>query len=278
MPTPPPPKPVHDPPPSAFDSNDTDPTSVQFGDSISHIDQWGAADLPLLPIPVDTHWMLAAEACNSWTESSAVSPTVSIGRLAVPGKASGEYQKGCGALKDKKYDEAEKHERSAIQLYPDYAAAWVVLGQTLESENKRDDGEKACSQARAVDPNYVAPYLCLADLAASQENWKEVSTLSASALTLDPTGNAYSFYYAADAAFHLGDLPKAEKDAQNSVKLDKWRHLAQVHLLLAQIDKMKGDSAGQAAQLHEYLKIAGNSPEASGVKGTLTHIENKPSQ
>jgi tetratricopeptide (TPR) repeat protein len=227
---------------------------------------------PASPIPFDPSWMLAAESCNSWTESSSHSPTVSVARLAVPGKASSEYQKGCGDLKDKKLGTAEGHERKAIELYPNYAAAWVVLGQILQAENKQKDGQMACSQARSVDPNYVAPYLCLANFAASEENWQEVSMLSGSALTLDPEGNAYSFYYAAEAELHLGDLSRAEKNARNAMTLDKWHHLAQVHLVLAQIDEAKKDFSGQAAQLREYLKQAPNSPDAPGIKSTLDKL------
>jgi len=229
-------------------------------------------------MPVDTSWLLAAESCNSWTESSAGSPTVSVARLSVPKKASSEYQKGCGALKDRRLNDAEEHERSAVKIYPNYAAAWVVLGQVLGAERKPDDGRMACSQARSVDPNYVAPYLCLADFAAAVQNWKEVSILTVSALSLDPTGNAYSFYYAAAAEFHEGDLDRAEKDAKNSIKLDKWHHLAKVHLLLAEIYKAKQDLAGQAAQLREYLKMAPNAADSAGIKTALVELEAKPQQ
>jgi tetratricopeptide (TPR) repeat protein len=251
---------------------------VSTPDAIFSADPWTPTTTPLAMTPVETAWLLAAESCNSWTESSSRSPTVSVDRLAVPGKASSEYQKGCGALKEKKLEAAEEHARNAIRFYPNYAAAWVVLGQILQAENKRDDGRTACSQARSVDPNYIAPYLCLADFAATEENWQEVSMLAGSALTLDPAGNAYSFYYAANAALHLGDLDKAEKDAQNSITLDKWHHLPQAHLLLAQIYKAKGDSNGQAAQLHEYLKMAPNSQDLAGVKSTLTQLQAKPTR
>jgi tetratricopeptide (TPR) repeat protein len=264
-------------PPTSGDSASGMPMASSPGDFLGPT-AWGPVEVPLSMAPIDTTWLLAAESCNSWTESSTHGPTVSVTRLAVPGKASSEYQKGCGALKDKKLSDAEEHERSAIRLYPSYAAAWVLLGQVLDAENKRDDGRMACSQARSVDPSYVAPYLCLANFAATEENWQEVSMLSGSALTLDPAGNAYSFYYAADAAFHLGDLTKAEKDAQNSITLDKWRHLAQAHLLLAEIYKAKADLIGQAAQLREYLKIAPNSPDSAGVKTTLAQLQAKPSQ
>ncbi len=264
------------PPPSASDPNGL-PTMPTLDDPLAG-NIWAAESIPIAMMPVDTTWLMAAESCNSWTESSAHSPTVSVVRLDVPKKASSEYQKGCSAFKERKLENAEEHERNAVQIYPSYAAAWVVLGQILEAENKPDDGRQACSQARSVDPNYVAPYLCLADFAATEDNWREVSILSVGALSLDPTGNTYSFFYAADAAFHLGDLEKAEHDAQNSIQLDKWHHLARVHLLMAQIYKAKQDFIKQAAELREYLKIAPNSADSSGIKTTLAQLEAKNSQ
>ncbi|MGA3293120.1 MAG: tetratricopeptide repeat protein [Candidatus Acidiferrales bacterium] len=240
-----------------------------FGTSL-----WGTDSVvPVASEPVDTLRLLDAESCNSWTEAGSKSPTVSVARLAIPGKAESEYQKGCGAFKDKRLDEAEGRVRNAIKLYPSYAAAWVVLGQILDAKHKRDDARAACSQARSVDPGYVAPFLCLADFAASEDDWKEVSILSGGALALDPTGNPYAFYYSGAAEFHLGDLQRAAKDAQNALTLDKWHHLPQVHLLLAQIYQAQGDTHGQAAQLRNYLKYAPNSQSSAGVKSVLVQLE-----
>lgn len=234
--------------------------------------------LPTAPDPVDTLRLLSAESCNSWTESGSKSPTISVARLAIPSKAESEYQKGCGAFKDKRLTDAEEHVRSAIDLYPSYAAAWVVLGQILDAENKRKDARVACSQARSVDPTYVAPYLCLADFAASEEDWKEVSILSGGALAIDPTSNPYAFYYNSAAEFHFGDLQRAEKDAQNAITLDKWHHMPQVHLLMAQIYKAQGDLHGQEVQLRDYLKYAPNSQATAGVKTTLAQLESQNSK
>jgi tetratricopeptide (TPR) repeat protein len=241
---------------------------------------WATGSMPsaLLPDSIETNRVLETEACNSWTESGTKSPTVSVARLAVPGKATSEYQKGCGAFKSKRFDQAEEHVRNAIQVYPNYAAAWVVLGQILDAQKKRDDARKACSQARSVDPNYVAPYLCLAEFAATEGDWQEVAILSGGALSVDPSGNAYSFYYASVAALHFGDVPRAEKDAQNAIKLDKWHHMPQVHLLMAQICQAQGDSHGQAAQLREYLKSAPASQDTETVKSTLAQIEAQASK
>lgn len=56
--------------------------------------------------------------------------------LALPKNAKKEYGKACEVLADNKNDEAEKHLRKAIELFPNYVASWVLLGQILE---KRPD-------------------------------------------------------------------------------------------------------------------------------------------
>jgi len=216
--------------------------------------------------------MIDSESCNSWTESGVHSPTVSAKRLEIPAKAMGEYQKGCGAFKGKRPLEAEDHLRRAIDFYPDYAAAWVVLGQVLIQEKKSDEAKAACAKAEEVDPNYVASYLCLADFAAVSSDWPTVSELSQKALALDPIGNPYSLYFAADAGLHQHQLVQAEMHAQAAVKLDEWHHLPELHLVLAQIYQAAGNVVGETTQLKEFLKIASNSKDAPQAKIMLTQL------
>ncbi len=224
----------------------------------------------------DVGRMMDSESCNSWTESGVHSPTVSATRLGVPGKASSEYQKACGAFKGKKLPDAEAHLHKAIDLYPNYSAAYVVLGQVLQSENKKDEAEAACSKAQDLDPGYVSPYLCLAEFAANDGDWKKVAELSDHALALDPLGNPYSLYYAADAGLHLNQLTQAEMHAQAAVKLDTWHHMPELHLLLAQIYEAAGNVQGQIAQLHEFLKIAPNFKDAPKARDKLARLETPP--
>jgi len=222
--------------------------------------------------------MMDNESCNSWTESGVHGPTVSATRLAVPGKASSEYQKACGAFKGRKLTDAKAHLHKAIDLYPNYAAAYVVLGQVLQSENKNEEAQAACSKAQELDPGYVAPYLCLAEFAANDGDWKKLAELSDRALALDPLGNPYSLYYSADAGLHLNQLMQAEMHAQSAVKLDPWHKLPELHLLLAQIYEAAGNVQGEIAQLHEFLKDAPNFKDAPKARATLARIETPPAK
>jgi len=226
----------------------------------------------------DAGRIVDSEACDSWTESGVHSPTVSATRLAVPGRASSEYQRACGAFKSKKLLEAEKHLRKAIDFYPDYPSAWVVLGQVLESEEKNQQAKAACARAEDLDPEYVASYLCLAEFAANDSDWTDLAKLSAQALALDPIGNPYALYYAADAGLHFNQLTQAEMHAQSAVKLDEWHHLPELHLLLAQIYQAAGNVVGEAVQLREFLKIAANSKDAPRARTILAQLEASPAK
>jgi len=224
----------------------------------------------------DVYQLTTAEACNSWTESGVHSPAVSVSRLRIPGKAAGEYQKACGALKKKELPSAEEHARKALQIYPDYAAAWVVLGQILKAEHKTDDARGACLQAQKVDSGYVAPYLCLAEFAAQEKDWPEMARLAERAMAMDPVNNFYALYYSASAAFY-GDRPaEAESKALDAVKLDKWNQLPQLHMLLARIYAGQGNARAEAAQLRQYLKLAPSAEDSAEARSTLASLEAAP--
>ena len=179
-------------------------------------------------------------------------------------------------MKDKRWQEAESHVRKAIEMYPNYVSAYVVLGQILDAQNHRDDARKACAQAEAIDPSYASPYLRLADFAADDNDWREVEQMAAHALQVNPVHSADSLYYQAAAAFHLARLREAETSALEAVRLDLWHHIPEIHLLLAHVYQAKGDIQAQAQQLKEYLKNAPSSPDYAEAKALLAQIGSQP--
>jgi tetratricopeptide (TPR) repeat protein len=191
----------------------------------------------------------------------------------VPGKASSEYQKACGALKDRKFEQAAEHAHKALDIYANYAAAWVLLGQILEGQQKRADARKACSQAMTVDSRYVAPYLCLADFAAKEGDWDQVSVLVDRARALDPVSNVFTFYFTAGAQFHFQQLRQAEVNAETALRLDMWHRVPELHYLMAQICQARGDLRNEAIQLREYLKVSPNAANALDARILLAQID-----
>jgi predicted Zn-dependent protease len=202
-------------------------------------------------------------------------PTASVGisDLQIPAKAQREYENGCAALGINKRTEAESHLRKAVKQWPKYSAAWVVLGQLLEAQQKIVEGHYACSQPLTTDSHYLPAYLCLADISAHSHDWDQVLQLSARALAIDPTTVAVAYDYNAAANLNLHNLREAEKSALLAAEIDKNNTDPRVHFLLAQIYEAKGDRAGEAAQLREYLKYASDPNDVAMVKHYLSELD-----
>jgi hypothetical protein len=201
------------------------------------------------------------------------SATVGIADLQIPARAQRKYEDGCAAVKNNKLVEAENHFRKAVKEWPKYSAAWVVLGQVLEAQQKTEDAHNACSQPLTTDSNFLPAYLCLADISARSQSWDKVLQLSSRALEIDPTSDMVAYEYNAAANLNLHNLPEAEKSALRGAEIDKSNIDPRLHFLLAQIYEAKGDRASEAAQLREYLKFASDPNDVAMVKNYLADLD-----
>ena len=237
-------------------------------------DQLNMANFPSLPHPA----MVEDESCMPWDLSAIRGATVSVSRLQVPSNARGDFDKGCSAFKKKKFDEAEGHVRDAINKYPSYAAAWVILGQVKAAKSQLDQANDACTHAQTIDPTYVPPYLCLSDVAARTASWSSLLNLSSSALGLNPVGDGYAYYYQALANYQLRNFPDALKSANHAAEIDQEHHQTELYFLLAQIDDAQGDPNGAIVQLKQYLKLNPAKDDAAVAREYLEKLQAIPKQ
>jgi tetratricopeptide (TPR) repeat protein len=203
-------------------------------------------------------------------------PTVAAEQLKIPSKASKEYEEACGALRNGKLPDAEKHLRIAVREYGKYSLAWVTLGQVLSAQKRLDEAKVACAQATIADPIFAPAYLCLADFAASSHDWPEVLQLSERALGIGPNYAVIAYEYNAAANLNLHNLVAAEKSALRAVEMDRDHREPRVHFVLAQVYEAKADRENEAKQLREYLKYAGNGADLAIIKAALLQLENRP--
>ncbi|HET9366352.1 MAG TPA: tetratricopeptide repeat protein, partial [Candidatus Angelobacter sp.] len=212
-------------------------------------------------------------ACFRWPMSPVLSNTVSVGRMEIPPKASDEFNQACAAVHKNDLKEAQKHLDRAVKIYPRFAAAWVLLGQTQQDQGKASQAEESCTQGRTADPNYLPSYLCLADVAAHQEKWGQVADLTNQAAALHPVRAPGAFYYNCLANFYLRQWDTAEKSGLRAVDDAGKGKMPQLNWLLAKIYEQKGDRAAEAAQIREFLKFAPHDPDAATARHILNEIE-----
>lgn len=201
------------------------------------------------------------------------SSVIRAAQLQIPIKARREYLKACSALTKKKSTDAESHLRKAVQDYPNYAAAWVTLGQVLADEHQSEDARNACDQAATVDPMYLPAHLCLAQIASRSRDWGEQVKHSSRALELDPT-SVLAYEYHAGGNANLGNLSEAETSGLRAVALDKNHHEPSVFFVLGIVYELKGDAALEEEQFRYYLKYTHDRERAAMVKQILAKLAN----
>jgi cytochrome c-type biogenesis protein CcmH/NrfG len=198
----------------------------------------------------------------------------SVPSLKLPPKAQKEYGAACSALKSHRLAASEQHLRKAVQIYPEYVAGWVMLGQILEAQQQPEQARRACSQASEGDPNYLPSYLCLAEIAGREEKWDDVLRDTTRALELDPLHDPYAYFFSAIAYFNLNQLPEAEKRALKAEEIDRNHREPMVQFLLAQIYEAKHNPTDAASHLREYLELAPDSQGSDILRAHLAEIQN----
>lgn len=199
--------------------------------------------------------------------------TVSATSMNVPKDAKKAFDKGHQGFQQNKLAEAQPALEKAVQLYPQYASAWLDLGWVYSQQNQLAKARNAFQQAHAADDKFVPAYVGLASLALRESNWKEAAEQSAHATQLDGVDFPAAFYYNSLANYRLGNMEQAEKSARQAETLGVQHAFPQVNLLLGVMLANKRDYADAAEQLRSYLKAVPTAPNADKVREQLAEVE-----
>jgi tetratricopeptide (TPR) repeat protein len=199
--------------------------------------------------------------------------TVSVTEILAPKKAKKALERADKAIRSRDWEHAQEHLQTALQNFPQYAAAWLRLGQVCRAMCRIEEARHAFTRAIEADLKYVPPYIELARLAAMERGWEETVDLTDHALQLDPLDFPVGFYLNAVGNINLGRLDAAERSARRAQRLDGRHQMPQTHLLLASILHRRRDLAGEIEQLHDYLKFAPQSGDTKQVRSRLQVLE-----
>jgi tetratricopeptide (TPR) repeat protein len=199
--------------------------------------------------------------------------TVSATSLNAPKDAKKAYDKGHHAIENNKLPEAQQELEKAVQLYPQYAAAWQDLGWVYAQQDQLDKARNAFTQAQAADGMFVPAFVGLSSVAVRESKWAEAADLSARATLLDGVDFPAAFYYNSLANYRLGNLEQAEVSARKAETLGAQRSFPQVSLLLGVMLANRQEYAEAAEHLRAYLKAAPTAPNAEKVRQQLAEVE-----
>lgn len=195
--------------------------------------------------------------------------TISMTTLNAPNDAKHAYEKGKKDFAADKISEAEKELEKAVKIYPDFAAAWTLLGDIHQQQKQFDRAIKEYSQALAADPRFVNPSFGLALIAMQEKRWQDAVQLTDQVAKMNSVAFPAAYFYNAVANYNLGKVDLAEVSARKFKTLDTDHRHPDVLLVLSQIDIQKNDLTGAAQEMRDYLTQAPDSPKAAEVRQWL---------
>jgi len=197
------------------------------------------------------------------------SNTVSTTSLRIPDSARKSWKRGRKAFEDNKIDDAEKHYKAAIQLYPEYADAWIELGWLYQSRQHYKKARNAYMKALESDKSLIKPYIRLAQLSAMEGKWTDAETYSSEALKLNSHDYPQAYFFNALAKYNLNDLDGAEESVRKGIELDRANRFPRMQLVLANILTGKMDPYGSMKAMRRYLEMEPDASDADHIRSLV---------
>jgi Tfp pilus assembly protein PilF len=200
-------------------------------------------------------------------------PTVSVNTMTVPKEARDAFDKARKLGTEKKFDEAVADLNKAVAIFPQYAAAWSLMGEIHRLQNQFEPAKTEYAKALAADPKFVSPYFGLAAMAVVENKWTEAAQFTDQLIRLNSTAYPLAYFFNAAANLNLGKLDAAELSARKFQQVDRAHTRPDIALLLANI--LTGEHQyAEAAQLYrDYLALKPDAPNAQALKNEAQRLE-----
>ena len=199
---------------------------------------------------------------------------VSLTTLSAPPEARRDYDKAQHELAKENFSGAEKHLAKAVEIFPGFASAWVLLGEIHRRQNQPARARQDYTEAVQADPQFVNGYFGLAVLAVHEKSWEETVKLTDQITTLNASALPLAYMYNSIANFYLGHLEIAEEKVRKFESLDPDHHEPYASLLHAQILGSLHDYRQAADELQTYLRLVPGAPNAEALRAQLARYQN----
>jgi Tfp pilus assembly protein PilF len=226
----------------------------------------------MLRVPGGDSWQYEVGTIFLTRIGNAPGTTISVTSMAAPKDAMHAYEKA-QKLQAQKPAEAEKELNKAVKIYPQFAAAWTLLGDMHRESNNFEGARNDYAQAIAADPQFVNPNYGLALIAAQEKKWDDAVRFTDQVIKLNSAAYPTAYFLNAAANYNLQKFAPAEESAKKFKLLDTQHNHPDVCLLLSYIYSGRQDYAGAAREIREYLVIAPNAPDVESLKNDAKRFE-----
>lgn len=191
----------------------------------------------------------------------------------VPTAAKTAFDKGQASLVEQKTDVAISHFKKAIEIYPQFYDAHLLLGQLFMESSQWEKAEESFRQALTIDPKAVRAMVSLGEVYRRQKKYEQGVKVLAEAVKID--NNTW------DSNFTLGRIYWELKDIVNAGKyvartIELQPDLAEAHLLAGNIFMRAGLPANALIEYEEYLRLAPKGEFAEQIQTLVAKLKKSP--
>lgn len=203
-------------------------------------------------------------------EEKAVAPAISAAELNIPAKARREFDKGKEFFDKGRLDEASKRFTKAAEIYPQYAAAYDMLG-VMASHSAPAEAKGFFQQALAADKSYIPAAAHLAKVYVGEKDFPDAEPLLTRTLAISPQATEALFLL----AYVQAKLDKFEDAIHTTDRLHQLDHrdLALVHFVAAECYTSLKRPEEAVAQYEMYLKEAPLGPSVDIAKKNISVLQ-----
>jgi tetratricopeptide (TPR) repeat protein len=193
------------------------------------------------------------KADSSSAGASSTTPAVVLD-VKVPLAARKEYEKGCAAiLEEKRLADGIASLEKAVNLYPNFLEAHLMLGTAYMDARQLDKAEVALRRALSVDPKAAPALVALGEVYRQQKRYAEAEKVLRAGLNLD--NRLWQGHYTLGRVYlALGDIVKAGPQIGLTIQLKP--DVAEAHLLAGNILLRAHKPDDALTEFEQYLRLA----------------------
>jgi tetratricopeptide (TPR) repeat protein len=200
----------------------------------------------------------------------ATGATVSATVLSIPDGAMREYEEAQRSLSRREPDRASAHLSRAVEMAPQFVAAWNQLGVMAYQARRYSDAEAKFRRALDSDPEAFEPLVNLGGVLLNLDRPREALGYNQRAVTRRPN-NALANSQLGLTYFDLNDPDPAEKYLKIAIQFDP-AHFSHPQLTLAEIYLKRGDRPSALRQFRAFLEQHPDSPQAAAVHRKIAEL------